>query len=205
MKTLVVVDMQNDFIDGVLGSPEAQAIVPKVAEFIKNWDGEIVYTMDTHELAREEGVIGERRYPPYKDSIEGQRLPLHCEKYSDGWCLNDAILEVRRIEVDGKFPKQGVVVEKASFGSGSLEHYVAVPVEKVTKDGCEYIDWEAPEEIVLVGLCTDICVISNALILRAEYPKVPIKVIAGLCAGSTPENHEAALKVMRACCIDVEE
>jgi len=126
--------------------------------------------------------------------------------YTKGWCLNEEIIAAKDSRDDsGRFPYYTPVITKESFGSLSLEHHMKFAVTKTSPDNCEYYDYEDPEEIVLVGLCTDICVISNALILRAEYPKVPIKVIASMCAGTTKENHEAALKVMRSCCIDVEE
>lgn len=172
MKLLVVVDMQKDFIDGVLGTPEAKKIVEpvkaKIREYRENGD-EIVFTKDTH-------------YGDYLSTHEGKLLPVpHCLINTDGWKLVDGIYSGRK----------ECVVEKDTFG---------------------YLDWydflsehyySAPSEIEIVGLCTDICVISNALILRAEYPEADIVVDAKCCAGTTPEKHEAALSIMESCQIIV--
>lgn len=168
MKILVVVDMQNDFIDGALGSPEAQAIVPKVVEKIKqynkNRDG-VIYTRDTHNSN-------------YLETMEGKKLPVpHCIRGTDGWMIPEDILM-----------GSTKILDKNTFGSEFLPlclrtHYI--------------------ESIELIGLCTDICVISNAMILKAHFPDTPIIVDSSCCAGVTPESHENALKAMKMCHIDV--
>ena len=147
MKILVVIDMQNDFIDGALGTKEAQAIVPKVAEKIKNFDGKVFYTRDTHD-------------EKYLETQEGKNLPVkHCIRGTDGWKLT---------------PEIDVLCE------GDILN------------------------ITLIGVCTDICVISNAMILKAFFPDKPIIVDAACCAGSTPEGHKNALAVMKTCQIQIE-
>ena len=173
MKVLVVVDMQNDFITGSLGTPEAQAIVPNVKKKIeaaaKNGDL-IVYTKDTH-------------FPDYLDTKEGKKLPVeHCLMLSEGWQIPDELL-----------PPVGYtnteIIEKFTFGSLLL-------TELLARVECD--------EIELVGLCTDICVVSNALLLKARlYNDVEISVDATCCAGVTPESHEAALKTMEMCQINI--
>ena len=166
---LVVVDMQRDFVDGALGTPEAQAIVPAAAAKIRAFSGDIYVTLDTH-------------FENYLSTSEGRNLPVsHCIRNTPGWRLNDEInaaLEGRRY----------AVVEKPSFGSLELPKVIA---------GLE------PEAIELVGLCTDICVIANAMILKAAFPEVPISVDASCCAGVTPESHENALKAMKMCQVAV--
>lgn len=172
MKTLVVVDMQNDFVTGSLSTKEAQAIVPNVKARVESGEfEEIFYTKDTH-------------YSNYLTStLEGKKLPVeHCIKNTIGW---DIIPELQT---------QGFITEeKDTFGSlemlDDLIHYSDFP--------------DADDEIEICGLCTDICVVSNALLLRAKFPNLKIIVRANCCAGSTPELHEAALKVMESCQIDV--
>lgn len=173
MKVLVVVDMQNDFISGALGTPEAQAIIPnvkkKIEEAAKNGDL-IVYTKDTH-------------FNDYLETEEGKKLPVeHCLIDSEGWQIPDELLP----PVDYS---DVVTIEKYTFGSFSLAELLARTV-------CD--------EVELCGLCTDICVVSNALILKARlYNNVEISVDANCCAGVTPESHEAALKTMEMCQINV--
>lgn len=166
---LVVVDMQNDFIDGVLGSEEARAIVPKVVEKIKNWDGFIISTRDIHDDQT------------YYSTQEGKTIPFHCERNKYGSLLNEEVKNA----LHGKFRYP---FQKNSFGSFSLAQHL-----KLEND---YTN------ITLIGLCTDICVISNAMLLQSIGKNVTID--AACCAGSTPENHEAALKVMKTCCMDIE-
>ena len=169
---LVVVDMQKDFVDGALGTPEAVAIVDNVAEKIKNFTGKIFVTYDTH-------------FDDYMDSSEGKKLPVpHCIKDTDGWQLNDTISEALN-------DKDFVTVEKLTFGSVALPDLIGLEA------GDEDFDVE------LVGLCTDICVVSNALILKANFPEVEIKVDSSCCAGVTPKSHEAALTTMEMCQINV--
>lgn len=171
-KVLVVVDMQKDFVDGALGSKEAIAIVPSVVKKIKEFDGEIFVTYDTH-------------FENYMDTSEGKKLPVrHCIKGTDGWELNDEVKQALNA-------KKFTPVEKNTFGS------VDLPV--LIKEAIGDDDFT----VELIGLCTDICVVSNALIIKAGFPEAPISVDAACCAGVTPEKHEAALETMRSCQIDV--
>ena len=161
MKVLAIIDMQKDFIDGALGSPMAQAIVPKVVEKAAHFDGKVLFTRDTHG-------------PNYLNTQEGRNLPVkHCIRGTDGWQIADDLM------VSG-----AVCIDKPTFG---------------------WTHWNERhfDEIELVGLCTDICVVSNALILKAQFPEVPITVDAACCAGVTPESHQAALTTMKMCQIDV--
>ena len=163
-RTLIVIDMQKDFIDGALGTPEAQTIVPAVREKISTYrkrGDEIIFTRDTHG-------------PDYLSTPEGRKLPVeHCLKGTPGWELAPGLWE----------PGEKII-DKPTFG---------------------YTGWGDMEfeKIELVGLCTDICVVSNALILKAKYPEAIISVDASCCAGVTPEKHNAALETMKSCQIDV--
>lgn len=179
MKILVVVDMQNDFIDGSLGTAEAQAIVPKVVEKIKNFDGAFAVTYDTH--------CGNYVY-----TQEGRRLPVaHCMQLTDGWELNadvfDALFDK---EEQGNLATSFV---KTTFGSTDLGEWISKMDE-------EY----GVEEVTLIGLCTDICVISNAMLIKAFCPEIEIKIDASCCAGVTPESHANALRAMQVCQMDIE-
>ena len=170
MNVLVVVDMQNDFIDGALGTKEALKIVPRVAEKIRGFDGRLFATRDTH---------GE----DYLETQEGRNLPgRHCIRGSKGW---EICPEIGPLIADEP-------VDKVTFGS--------VELGKLLK-ACH--EQEAIESVTLVGLCTDICVISNAMIIKASLPEVPIIVDASCCAGVTPESHRQALEAMKACQIAV--
>ena len=168
-KVLIVVDMQNDFIDGSLGTPEAVAIVPKVKERIEKAleSGErVLFTMDTH---------GE----DYMSTQEGRKLPVrHCIKGSWGHELSDSIKPFAKDKDD--------ILEKHTFGSSAL------PLAVQRCDG-----------MTLIGLCTDICVITNALLLKTYFPEKEIIVDASLCAGVTPASHRNALEAMKMCQIDV--
>lgn len=168
MKILVVVDMQNDFIDGALGTKEAVAIVPNVVEKIKSYDGEkIIFTRDTHE-------------EDYMETQEGKNLPVpHCIRGTKGWELNPEIEALRKEDA----------IDKPSFGSMELASYLK-----------EQSDIESIE---FVGLCTDICVISNVMITKAALPEVPVIVDASCCAGVTPESHKNALEAMKMCQVKV--
>lgn len=168
---LVVVDMQNDFIDGSLGTKEAQAIVDNVAAEIANYDpADIFVTRDTHT-------------ENYLDTQEGKNLPVvHCVKNTKGWEINEKI---------AKALKNAEIIDKPTFGSKILAEKIAAIAEK------EDI------EVTLIGLCTDICVVSNALLMKAYTPEIPVRVIASCCAGVTPESHEAALKTMAMCQVKV--
>lgn len=168
MKALVIVDMQNDFIDGALGTPEAVRIVPTVAAKLANAREEgtsVIFTRDTH---------GE----DYLHTEEGRNLPVqHCIKGTKGWEITDA-LDI----------SDSVIIDKPSFGSVELG---------------EYLRQLAPESIEIVGLCTDICVISNALLAKAFLPETPIYIDASCCAGVTPESHKGALAAMQMCQIKI--
>jgi nicotinamidase-related amidase len=169
MKLLIVVDMQNDFIDGALGTKEAVAIVPAVKAKIEEYrsmNNQVVFTYDTHQSN-------------YLETQEGKNLPVvHCVENTEGWQISD------KFEV-----AQSKVFKKPSFGSLELAEYVATISDL--------------EEIELVGLCTDICVISNAFILKAKLPEIKISVDSKCCAGVSPESHLNALNAMKMCQINV--
>lgn len=170
MDILVVVDMQNDFIDGSLGSKEAQTIVPHVIEKIRTFQGKVLATADTHEET-------------YLDTMEGKKLPVrHCIRGTKGWEIEERIHKLL-----SESP-----IEKGTFGSRNL-------AEKLTE-----IHKETPiSSITLIGLCTDICVISNAMLCKTFLPEVPVCVDASCCAGVTPESHAQALEAMKMCHIDI--
>lgn len=165
-KVLIIIDMQNDFVDGSLGTKEAKQIVPiivKKVEFAVKNNTDIIFTKDTH-------------YNDYLDTSEGRNLPVkHCIKGSDGW---EIVPDLKEYALK--------IIEKNTFGSVDLPNKVK-----------DY------DEIELVGLCTDICVISNALILKAHYPEKNISVDASCCAGVTPQSHENALEAMKMCQIKI--
>ncbi len=165
-RTLIVVDMQKDFIDGALGTVEAVAILEnvknKIAEYRERGD-EIIFTRDTHQ----------ENYP---ETNEGRNLPVvHCIENTPGWQIHPELV------VDG-----ATYINKPSFG---------------------YLGWDAFdfEQVELIGLCTDICVVSNALIIKAMFPEIDVTVDAACCAGVTPETHKAALETMKCCQIHVIE
>lgn len=169
---LIVVDMQKDFVDGALGTPEAVAIVPAVCDRIRAFDGEIIVTYDTHP-------------DTYLDTAEGKKLPVvHCVEDTDGWQLDTQVAQALT-------DKEYLAVRKPTFGSTDLPFLV------------HSIAGEEEFDITLIGLCTDICVVSNALLLKAHFPEVSIAVESALCAGVTPETHTAALTTMKMCQIDV--
>ena len=169
---LIVVDMQKDFVDGALGTPEAVAIVPAVCEKIRAFEGDIFVTYDTHPEA-------------YLSTAEGKKLPvIHCVKDTAGWQLDAAV-------ADALAGKAYTAVEKPTFGSTDL------PRLMVERAG------EEDFAVTLIGLCTDICVVSNALLLKAYFPEKAISVDAACCAGVTPDTHNAALTTMKMCQIDV--
>lgn len=170
---LLVVDMQNDFIDGALGTKEAQEIVAKVDKKIEEFDGVILFTQDTH---------GEN----YLDTQEGKNLPVsHCIRGTKGWEIHPVI--AKWIE------REECVIEKDAFGSPELAAMLTMMSLDVKI-----------KSITLVGLCTDICVISNAILLKSFMPEVPVIVDASCCAGVTPESHENALRAMEVCQVSVE-
>ena len=177
MRLLIVVDMQKDFVDGALGTAEAQAIVPAVCEKIQMFDGAIIVTQDTHQAN-------------YLDTQEGSILPVaHCVQNTPGWELDAKVYAAVKSRGDAAIRS----VMKPTFGSVELGEYL------VDKSRDEDI-----EEIVLVGLCTDICVISNALLAKAFLPEVKVTVDAACCAGVTPQSHENALRAMQMCQVNVE-
>ena len=168
---LLVIDMQNDFIDGALGTKEAEAIVPKVEEKIRGFSGRVIFTRDTH---NEE----------YLSSQEGRNLPVpHCIKGTDGWQIREELEKLRTEPA----------VDKPAFGSEELGRLLRQADEE-----------EKIGSITLVGLCTDICVISNALLVKAFLPETPVIVDAACCAGVTPGSHKTALAAMKLCQIQVE-
>lgn len=171
-KLLLVIDMQNDFIDGSLGTKEALAIVENAVKEIEQFEGNIIYTRDTH-------------FDNYLDTTEGRKLPVpHCIKGTRGWELNDKINELSKAS-------NSKIIDKLTFGSKDLPDII----NELYPDGVD--------EIELIGLCTDICVISNALLLKAHFLNTEISVKASCCAGVTKESHENALNAMKMCHIDI--
>lgn len=167
MKYLIVVDMQNDFITGSLGSDLAKGIVQNVVTKIKNFDGEVIFTRDTH-------------FADYLNTLEGKNLPVeHCIKDTEGWQICDELK-----------PYVKKVIDKITFGSLELTREICNMSEKIDK-------------IELCGLCTDICVISNAMVLKAAFPEVKIEVDSKCCAGVSVDSHNTALDAMRAVQIEV--
>ena len=168
-KLLIIIDMQNDFIDGALANPAAQAIVPGIVEFAKNWSGKIGVTYDTH-------------FENYMETQEGKYLPVpHCIANTDGHKLNAQIDEAIHNRVS-------YTVTKPTFGFANWGQY-----------GFN-IHFD---EVVVVGTCTDICVISNVLAIKAAFPELKVTVIENLCAGLSPEKHAAAIEVMKSCQVNV--
>ena len=167
-KALIVIDMQNDFVDGSLGTPEAKAIVHAVTARVKAavQNGEkLIFTQDTH-------------HNDYLQTVEGENLPVeHCIKPSHGWGLVSSLIP---------YAKDAIVLEKPTFGAAGLPQHVV---------DCN--------EITIIGLCTDICVISNAMLLKAFLPETKICVDSTCCAGVTPESHNRALEAMKMCHIAI--
>jgi nicotinamidase-related amidase len=167
-KILLIVDVQNDFIDGALGTPEAQAIIPNVKKKIEEYQkrGDLIFfTRDTH-------------LKNYLETNEGKHLPVeHCIKDTDGWQIADGLLPT----------DNEIIINKNTFGFDDWDYYSSLE----------------EKEIEIVGLCTDICVVSNALVLKAHFPETEIWVDPGCCAGVTPESHAAALKTMAMCQIQM--
>lgn len=193
MKIFVVVDMQNDFINGSLGTAEAQAIVPKVAQLIKDKADPntiILFTQDTHKS-------------DYLKTLEGKNLPVeHCLYMTDGWMLNNDVCAAYGEVKDKYFQWTGTsnpdnpgnqLIWKPSFGSIDLQNYLYEIDDDVEKI----------EEITFCGLCTGICVLSNAILAKATLPEVPVKVVKDCCACVSPESHETALSAMALCQIEI--
>jgi nicotinamidase-related amidase len=167
MKYLIVVDMQVDFISGALGSRDAEAIVPRVLDKVKGFDGKVIFTRDTH-------------LDDYLTTQEGKKLPVsHCIKGSEGWQICTELS-----------PYAKDIIDKPTFGSMFLPEFIKSLGEPI-------------EKIELCGLCTDICVISNAMVLKAAFPEVSISVDASCSAGVTPESHSTALAAMKAVQIEI--
>ena len=192
MKVLIVVDMQKDFVDGSLGTPEAQKIVPLVAETIEQMadpNTVVIFTKDTHEVN-------------YLDTLEGKNLPVeHCIKGTAGHSIVDEVFKAY-IHVNGDYKApwdaypltvtNPIRIEKPTFGSTELQNtlYAMNDVEPI-------------EEITLMGIDTSICVLSNAILCKATLPEVPINVIADCCSSVTPESHKTALEAMKLCQINI--
>lgn len=191
----VVVDMQNDFVDGALGTPEAQAIVNKVADQIRaraNKDTILLVTKDTHGI-------------DYMETLEGKNLPVaHCIKNTHGWELAPAIQEAiydtrdKYFDFDSYFPYVADhIVCKPTFGSMDLQNLLFVIDDMTGTQSGEIA------EITLCGLCTGICVLSNAILCKATLPEVPVKVIEDCCACVTPDSHKTAIEAMKLCQIEI--
>ena len=173
-KVLIVVDMQNDFIDGSLGTKEAQQIIDNaVKEINKDYDF-IICTRDTH-------------HDNYLNTSEGRHLPvIHCVENTDGWMIRKEIEEAVAKKTNT------LVLNKGTFGSLDLAEVLK-----------KYNSENPIDSITLIGLCTDICVVNNALLLKPVFPEVEMRVIADCCAGVTPESHDAALTTMKMCQIEI--
>jgi len=172
-KYLIVVDMQNDFVTGSLGTEEAKAIVDRAAKKIRSFEGKVIFTRDTH---------GEN----YLSTQEGKNLPVeHCIKGTEGWHIIPQLESLRK-------EKDCPTYEKPTFGCIAL-----------AEDLCRENKETPIESIELIGLCTDICVVSNALLIKACIPEVPVYVDSSCCAGVTPKQHLAALETMKSCQIQI--
>lgn len=175
MKILIVIDMQNDFVTGPLGTSEAVFISEKIKQKLINepLQTQIIFTRDTHQ-------------DNYLNTAEGEKLPVeHCIEETPGWCIIDPLRTAAK-------EKLTTIINKPSFGYKEWNSIIPHFLDDVFKD-----------EIEIVGVCTDICVISNALILKTLYPDIKISVDASCCAGTTPEMHKKALDVMKSCQIDI--
>ena len=169
---LVVVDVQNDFITGSLGSEAAVDVLPNIVEKIKNHEGDVVYTMDTH-------------HNDYLSTQEGRNLPIeHCICDTEGWMLADEVYDLPN--------RNAHVIEKDSFGTAKLTHWIY-----------SRPDFNKDIHIELIGYVLDICVISNALLLKSVFPEVKITVDASCCAATSPEAFDAAVTVLKSCQVEV--
>lgn len=167
MKVLVVVDLQNDFIDGALGNKGNEEIVSPIEKLVENFDGEVIFTRDTHD-------------DKYLESLEGKHLPVtHCIKNTQGW----------DIRIDTKNNK---IIDKPAFGSYELVDYIKNLNEKNKVD-----------TVYFVGICTDICVISNAILIKNALLDTEVTVIEDLCKATSKENHEISLNAMKNCQINI--
>jgi nicotinamidase-related amidase len=181
MKALIVVDMQNDFINGALGTDEAVAIVGRVVQRIKDSEGELVlFTQDTHQ-------------EDYLDTLEGKKLPVpHCIEGTEGWLIHEDILE--------SWHKNPNTIRISELENNSFKKPVFGSLELV-----DFLKSRAAEikEIEILGVCTDICVISNAIMIKNTLPNIPIAVNTACCAGVNPQSHQEALNTMKMCHIDL--
>lgn len=182
-KILVVIDVQNDFVTGTLANKHAQKVIPEIVNLVKKFGDDgcpIIFTKDTHDD------------DSYLDSQEGKKLPIkHCICGTHG---RDIVYEVY-----GSIPQDNddtKIIEKCTFGKSDLGKYVCDIIHSREKYRC--ID-----KIYICGFCTDICVITNALILKACMPEIEIYVVSDACAGTTPEKHNMALEIMKSCQINV--
>jgi len=194
---LVIIDAQNDFIDGALRNEAAIKVIPDIAEYINNFTGTLIFTQDTHD-------------ENYLNTLEGQKLPIqHCIKNTTGWYINDMLITI------------GVANKVGLANNNHTEESIGLPF-KINRDAKKEVhiyeketfgdikklpfnnDLQNADNIYICGFCTDICVISNSLILRAFYPNKKIIVLKDFCAGTSKEAHEAALTVMKSCQIDIE-
>ena len=174
-KILIVVDMQEDFVNGELGTPEAKAIAPRIKEYAEKFEGRIYFTRDTH-------------YGDYLKTQEGKNLPIkHCIIGSVGWEIVPELNGINHVNIN-----------KSRFASIPLAQRISYYSDLCEEDGEEI-------KVYICGVCTDICVVSNALVIKAFAPEVEISVIKDLCAGTSPEKHDAALKVMESCQINIIE
>lgn len=186
-KVLIIVDMQNDFIDGSLGTEEAMKIVPNVVRKIETYPDKkntvLLYTKDTH-------------YEDYMNTLEGEKLPVpHCIENTEGWHINKLVSDAGNHSDFLEFDSDKIsnrIICKNTFGSEDLYELLKIHEDEI-------------EQVELVGLCTDICVLSNAIMARMALPNTRIVVDADCCAGVTPETHKAALTAMKSCQIDVIE
>lgn len=172
MKTLIVVDMQNDFITGSLGSKEAKAIVSNAVSLIESFEGPVFYTLDTH-------------CESYLQTLEGKSLPVpHCIEDTEGWYIEPSIKKALEA-------KSAVPIKKNTFGAKDL-----IPaLQKLEQQGLEGIEF--------FGICTDICVISNVLLVKSFFPEIPITVHESSCAGVSPATHDAAIITLKNCLVTV--
>ena len=174
MRYLIIIDVQNDFVSGSLGTAEARQMLPALLKKASEFEGKIIMTKDTH---------GD----DYPDTQEGKKLPVpHCVKGTAGWEFPEALEKIQK-------EKQAKVYEKSCFGSREL----AEDIRRLYEEG-------KIDSVELTGLCTDICVVSNALLIKAAAPELPVSVDASCCAGVTPQKHEGALEVMESCQVTIE-
>ena len=161
MTATIIIDVQNDFVSGVLGTPEARAMVPRLVQKLQNTSNDLIFTQDTHDATK------------YPKTAEGRLVPPHCFKNSNGWQIVSSLKP---------FVSRGKIVEKQTYGTTQLPALV-----------------KNYATIEICGLCTDICVVANAIILRTFYPETKIVIDANCCAGTTTDAHNAALAVMKSC------